>query len=220
MQIDTIAARVRQIRRELGNPSQQDFGKPLGVTKSAVGQWESGKTDPSAETLFKIELAYRYRAKWIQTGEPPKLVESAPPVIHDPSNISPGPPVRGAVPLISWVSAGAWREAIDNLEPGMAEEWIETTAPVRQHTFALKVQGDSMEPDFPSGTYIVVEPDLDPQPGDFVIAKNGDEATFKQLTKDGADWYLKPLNQRYPIKPLESPCKIIGVVREAVRRFR
>lgn len=92
MQIDTIAARVRQIRRELGNPSQQDFGKPLGVTKSAVGQWESGKTDPSAETLFKIELAYRYRAKWIQTGEPPKLVESAPPAIHDPSNISPGPP--------------------------------------------------------------------------------------------------------------------------------
>lgn len=77
-----------------------------------------------------------------------------------------------------------------------------------------------MEPDFPAGVFIVVEPDMDPQPGDYVIAKNGDEATFKQLVKDGADWYLKPLNPRYPIKPLESPCKIIGVVREQVRRYR
>jgi len=53
-----------------------------------------------------------------------------------------------------------------------------------------------------------------------VIAKNGDDATFKQLVKDGSDWLLKPLNDRYPIKPLESPCKIIGVVRSLERRFR
>jgi hypothetical protein len=44
----------------------------------------------------------------------------------------------------------------------------------------LRVQGDSMTPDFPHGCIIVVEPELDPLPGDYVIAKNGDdEATFK-----------------------------------------
>lgn len=220
MNIESIADRVRQIRRELGITSQEAFGKPLGVTKSAVGQWENGKTEPSAETILKIERIYKYRAQWIQTGEPPKKVEPSGLEVRESPNVYPGPQVRGVVPLISWVSAGQWREVIDALEPGGAEEWIETTAPILRHTFALRVSGDSMEPDFPAGVFIVVEPDIDPQQGDFVIARNGDEATFKQLVKDGADWYLKPLNPRYPIKPLESPCKIIGVVREAIRRFR
>jgi SOS-response transcriptional repressor LexA len=53
-----------------------------------------------------------------------------------------------------------------------------------------------------------------------VIAKNSDNGTtFKQLVKDGADWYLKPLNERYPIKPLGKN-KIVGVVRAVERRFR
>lgn len=53
-----------------------------------------------------------------------------------------------------------------------------------------------------------------------MIALNTDnETTFKQLVKDGGDLYLKPLNSRYPIKPLGT-AKIIGVVREFTKRFR
>lgn len=139
---------------------------------------------------------------------------------ESPATSATAPPIRGKVPLISWVQAGKWREAIDLYTPGDAEDWIETTVPIKENTFALRVDGDSMEPEFPAGVLIVVEPDMDPQPGDYVIAKNGDDATFKQLVKDGSDWLLKPLNERYPIKPLESPCKIIGVVRSLERRFR
>jgi len=58
------------------------------------------------------------------------------------------------------------------------------------------------------------------EPGDYVIALNqSNETTFKQLVKDGGDLYLKPLNSRYPIKPLNG-ARIIGVVREFTKRFR
>jgi len=138
----------------------------------------------------------------------------------DESNTEPGPALSGRVPLISWVQAGDWAHAADLLSPGEAFEWIDTTVTVQAHTFALRVTGDSMEPDFPAGMILVVEPEMDAQPGDFVIVKNGDdEATFKQLVRDGADFYLKPLNPRYPIKPL-GRSKIVGVVREAVRKLR
>jgi SOS-response transcriptional repressor LexA len=217
MNIDSIANRIRQIRSEIGNPSQEAFGKPLSITKSAVGQWENGKTEPSAETILKIERIYGYRAQWIQTGELPKLVREMGRMTNEPSNIIPAES-PGRVPILSWVNAGEWREAMS--DASTFEGWAHVTVQVRRYTFALRVHGDSMEPDFPAGVFIVVEPDMDPQPGDFVIAINGEEATFKQLVKDGADWYLKPLNPRYPIKPLESPCKIIGVVREQVRRYR
>ena len=135
-------------------------------------------------------------------------------------NVAPGPNVYGKVPLISWVQAGHASEVVDLLHPGEGFEWIDTTCQIKRHTYALRVRGDSMSPDFPDGSVIIVEPEFDPLPGDYVIAKNGDdEATFKQLIKDGADYYLKPLNERYPIKPL-GHYHVIGVVRQLVRQFR
>jgi SOS-response transcriptional repressor LexA len=209
MNIDSIADRIRQIRSELGNPSQEAFGKPLSVTKSAVGQWEHGKTEPSAETILKIERVYGYRAQWIQTGEPPKLVEPRSLVVHDTSNVSPGPPIRGMVPLISWVSAGRWRDCDVQDEP---LAWIPVTF-ATPNVFALRVEGDSMKPDYPPGHILFVDPDRHPEPMNLVIALNGDgEATFKRLTREGGVWYLMPLNERYPPQKLDSLCKIIGVV--------
>jgi SOS-response transcriptional repressor LexA len=67
---------------------------------------------------------------------------------------------------------------------------------------------------------LVVEPDLEARPGDYVVAKNGDnEATFKKLVRDGGEFMLEPLNPRYPIRPL-GDAKIIGVVIERIERFR
>ncbi|MBK5203896.1 MAG: S24 family peptidase [Polaromonas sp.] len=97
---------------------------------------------------------------------------------------------------------------------------IPTAVPVNRHTFALRVSGDSMEPEFHEGMILIIEPELDPQPGDYVVARNGvNETTFKQLIKDGADWYLKPLNPRYPLKPLGEN-SIVGVLRAVEKRYR
>lgn len=114
-----------------------------------------------------------------------------------------------------------YTEFVDNLHPGDERyEQIPTTVPVNRYTFALRVSGDSMQPKFNDGDVLVVEPEMDPNPGDYVIAKNGsEETTFKQLVKDGADWYLKPLNERYPIKPL-GKSTIVGVVRAVEMRLR
>ncbi|MCL2310785.1 MAG: XRE family transcriptional regulator [Proteobacteria bacterium] len=146
--------------------------------------------------------------------------------LRDPSraeetNTAPGPSIRGKAPIISWIQAGEPHEAIAASD---IEGWVETTVPVRaDSTFALRVKGDSMEPDFPEGVIIVVEKELEPHPGDYVIVRSGaterTEATFKQLVRDGDDLYLKPLNDRYPIKPLGT-AQIVGVVREMVKKFR
>jgi len=135
------------------------------------------------------------------------------------NNLSEGPVIKGEVPLISYVQAGNWREAIDNYQPGSGERMIPVTVPVGRHTFALRVSGDSMEPEFVEGEIIVVEPDLEPLHKDYIVAKNGGDATFKQLWKEDGEWYLKPLNDRYPIKPLKDS-QIIGVIREKTKLYR
>jgi SOS-response transcriptional repressor LexA len=213
----TFSDRVREARKELGL-TQIQLAAAAGLSQTTISDIERGRNDSSAD-IVSLARAIGVRAEWLADGRGPRK-DSDSPALDEPSNVSPGPERRARVPLISWVQAGDWSHAADLFQPGDAEDWVETSVAVRSHTFALRVKGDSMEPEFMAGTLVVVEPEMDAHPGDFVIARNGDgEATFKQLTIDGPDLYLKPLNPRYPIKPLGT-ARIVGVVREAVKRYR
>lgn len=78
-----------------------------------------------------------------------------------------------------------------------------------------------MEPEFVDGGVVVVDPGLDVHSGDYVIAKKGDEATFKQLVMDGSGIFLKPMNNRYPIKEITGgEMRIVGVVVAKGKRYR
>ena len=231
LKMNNLGKKIAEARIAKGL-NQSELSRILGVTPQAVQKWEAGTSQPKGSRLKNVADALGLSVSLLLDEErtAPTLIPSGEYKIAGPSSIEPsrnespniyaGPDLRGKVPVISWVQAGAFCEAIDNLHTGDAYDWIETSVHVRSHTFALRVHGDSMEPTFPEGVIIVIEPELDPLPGDYVIAKNGDEeATFKQLVKDGADWYLKPLNPRYPIKPL-AESRIVGVVRSAEQRFR
>lgn len=125
-----------------------------------------------------------------------------------------------SIPVVSWVTAGRWREVSDEFEPGDADQWISTDVKGR-NIFALRVQGDSMEPEFAEGEIIIVSPHLEAQPGNYVIVKNPEgEATFKQLKKFGTSWVLHPLNPNYQdIEVAEGQFKIIGKVVKKEKRY-
>jgi SOS-response transcriptional repressor LexA len=94
--------------------------------------------------------------------------------------------------------------------------------------FALEVEGESMMPIFKPGDRLIVDPDLAPQPGDFVIARNGsDQATFKKYRPRGIDangemiFELVPLNDDYPVMRSDTENLIvIGVVTEHRKKLR
>ena len=197
---------IRAGRLRLGL-TEDEFGKRVGVSRGAVQQWErEGGTAPRRANQPAVAALLGISVSQLMSGN---------------SSVSAGPDIGGFVPLLSDVQAGNYREFVDNFHPGDGGiELIATTVPIKKHTFALRVSGDSMEPEFRDGMLLIIEPELDPNPNDYVVAKNGDdETTFKQLVKDGPDWYLKPLNDRYPIKPL-GDAKVIGVLRAVEKRYR
>lgn len=209
-----------------GFDSQREFADAIDKTPAYLNHLMTGFRNIGEKTARQIEVSLNLPRGWMDIdhnlvydasngeGIAPSIAEK-----HLDNNLRPGPKVRGEVPLISFVQAGEWREAIDNYSPGNGERMIPVTVPVGRHTFALRVTGDSMEPEFVEGEIIIVEPDLDAVHKDFVIAKNGGDATFKQLWKEAGEWMLKPLNERYPIKPL-GDSHIIGVVREKTKIYR
>lgn len=108
--------------------------------------------------------------------------------------------------------------------PRVAEVKAPALTEFKDRTFAYRVHGDSMvghgEDSFPENSVVIVEPELDPRPGDFVVAQvDSDGLTLRQFVADDGDRYLRPLNARYPIKPL-SEVHILGVVREFSKIYR
>lgn len=216
----SFGKRFREARLERGL-SQESIGQLFDppLTRNTVSNWERGENLPEPDRLLTLARALRITVDYLLSGRGAK-----------DSNLEIGPEIRGRVPLISWVQAGTWSTVIDDAQPGVADEWVETTVPIHHHTFALRVRGDSMtnpagEPSFPDGSVIVVEPDavgeLDKMLNQFVIVKrtSDDEATFKQLVKDAGRYYLKPLNPRYPMIELREDDVFCAVVRERLMRF-
>ena len=86
--------------------------------------------------------------------------------------------------------------------------------------FALQVLGDSMEPEFPDGTIIIVEPDGVIEDGTFVVAYHDDGVILRRLRIDGDTWRLSALNRAYPDLPISGIEQIRGRVSQRAGRRR
>lgn len=78
--------------------------------------------------------------------------------------------------------------------------------------FALRVLGDSMQPEFAEGEIIIVEPAGNVSSGCFVVAVHDDEYTFRQLVIEAGRWFLKPLNDAYPTLEVAGIEAIKGII--------
>lgn len=208
---------------KIGAGRQGVLKQQFKVSDKGARKWIQAESIPKYERLLEIVEKYKQTGvtiEWLLSGNPDlspfkgKISENETGYASKDMRIQ-----AWKVPVINWVKAGEFTECVDNYLSSDDQEWIGTTIKPQINTFALRVKGDSMEPLFMEGMLIIIEPGLEALPGDYVIAMNGKEATFKQFIKDGADYYLKPLNDRYPIKPL-GDSQIIGVVRESVHKFR
>lgn len=189
---------LRELRKRK-NLSQQQVADALGIAKTNISRYETGIQLPELDKLETLS-----RLLGVTPSEFMAYIERG--------NVATGPDIQGTVPLISWVQAGGWRQMTNN-NP-LEIERVPTTYRPHRYTFALRVKGDSMEPKFPDGCLIIVEPEETVLNGAYVVAsREGEEATFKQIIHDGGKAFLKPINPRYPIMELTDDTLICGVVK-------
>lgn len=145
----------------------------------------------------------------------------------EPSNVgSTRQPIESfRYPVISWVAAGAWAEAVEPFPPGFSDRYELSDYNSKGPAFWLEVKGDSMTSpvgtSITEGTLILVDTEADVQAGKLVVAKlaDSDQATFKKLVDDGGRRYLKPLNPAYPTEMCAENCRIVGVVVRALQKL-
>ena len=118
----------------------------------------------------------------------------------------------GQIPVIGVVTAGVPILAYENQEGTMAWEGD-------PGCFALRVRGDSMiGAGILSGDKVVVRPQQTADDGQIVVARIGDEATVKRLSRRNGKIWLLPENDAYePIDGTEA--ELIGLVKAVVREY-
>nr|WP_282582724.1 S24 family peptidase [Pseudomonas umsongensis] len=218
--MSTLAERIKSARIH-AKLTQKALAQKAGVEQPVISQLETGKNLQSAH-LPKIAHACGVSAIWLSENIGPMI--SAAKV---DSNVGEArQPVESfRYPVISWVAAGAWAEAVEPFPPGYSDRYELSDYDSKGPAFWLEVKGDSMTSpvgtSITEGTLILVDTEADAQSGKLVVAKlaDSDQATFKKLVDDGGRRYLKPLNPAYPIEMCAENCRIVGVVVRALQKL-
>lgn len=171
--------------------SQVAAAGKLGIPQTSISDYLKRRTEPKVGVIDKVMNALggdlsRALPDWQGTSEP-------------------------SIIIAGQVSAGAVVHAQEDpriLEGGLAANWRQSAfwplVDASRPLVYLEVRGDSMEPDFPEGSLLACGrpagpvPDLTP-----VIARVGDEATFKLLVRSRhrgrQEVELHPVNRTYRV---------------------
>ena len=187
--------------------------KKTGASKGAISQWRNDLAKPSGERLVKLASVLMVSPDWLVTGKGH---------LEPHANAEMGPRLRGKVPVISEVQAGAWTEIKNRIDENSVKDWVQTTQAVSDYAFALRVTGDSMvnpseRRSLAEGMIVVVDPEKEAKHRDIVVARlsGSDKATIKELVLDGDTCYLRPFNTQFPIIPVTNDVVIVGRVMSA-----
>ena len=181
--------KFRRLRR-VSNLTQIEMAKILGIHRGYLGMIENGLKTPSAR-LVRSMKDFMAKAERENSG-------FVSPVEPDRGGLPPSPPVQ-QIPLLTWSLAHltqnytALRALIDDL--------IETQCQDAS-SFAIVIEGDSMEDKFQAGDQVIFAADSAPKDGDAVVARHRDgRLFFKWFRTEGKKVRLLSENPNY--QPLE-----------------
>ena len=228
-----IGKRIREKRKAAGL-TQTQVADYFGIRAPSVSEWEN-KGGPSKDKLAPLARLLKTTVSYLLTGKESNDVVS---INYDvlmeglskpfDQNVLPSMIGTRAIPIISAVQAGELKDMEVPYSPGDGFAVEFTTQKLSRWAFGLEVEGDSMLPVFQPGDRIIVDPEISPNPGDYVVARNGsNQATFKKYRLRGMDpsgemiFELVPLNPDYPtLRSDIDHLIVIGVVTEHRKQLR
>jgi len=191
------------IQRHLDNGiSQIEIARRCRISQGTVYRYLHLEQEPRLEIVMKFADGLQIPIEDI-LGQETRLPRA---IIH-------GAPTQ-QIPVLTKVQAGAWRSRVVPPYPGVADDYVDTDLR-GAHLFALRVEGDSMLPEFQPGELIIIQPNIEPMQNMYVVVwdkEDGEAAILKQLKRLKNSWYLHPLNPAYEDLPLGRHHKIVGKV--------
>ncbi|HGJ5881900.1 LexA family protein [Arsenophonus sp.] len=200
----TIASRMKQRRKALGL-TQLELANSIGISQQSIESIENGRTH-KPRNILELAKALQCNPEWLLNGK------NIMPLAEITSNSK-------SIPLLNYMQAACYKEKDLITDETSNYEYTLVNDSVSDNSFALHIEGDSMKPEFEEGDLVVIDTAIEPTPGEFVFAKNSNNAgTFKKFRPLGVgvnDFELVPLNTDYPtLRASEHNMHIVGVMVE------
>lgn len=184
--------------------TQAQLADKLDVSEQAVYNWERGSRIPRMGYIEKMAELFHV--------ESPDILK----VHKQPTNMKPIDQTGMhaiRIPIIGTIACGTpilAEQNIDGYTTELFEEKPDGTL------FALKCQGDSMEPKIPNGATVTVrlQPTVEDDEIAAVLVDDDEEATLKRVKHVGKQVMLMPENKKYDpiLLNKENPGRILGKV--------
>lgn len=158
----------------------------MGLSMSYVHQLEAGKRTPSESVITLVRM--------IEMDASFKTAEHSPTLQEECSSYRVETKLR-TIPIIGWAHAG---EACSYDEiPFDWQEKMTTDCP-KEGVFAVRLEGDSMEPKFSDGDILILMSQERAHSGSFAVVKfKNDGVLFRRIEFHGERVRLMPTNERY-----------------------
>ena len=214
---NNFASNLKHLRLQSGM-TQEELAKKLDKDYSTIGKWELGQRSPIMTDVIRIANLFNVSLEKL-IGQS-IIYDNAKQVELDSNTIK--IPVLGKIPAGMPLEAIEDTYAIDTID--IPKDWLRGD----NHYFALRLEGDSMEPEYLDNDIIIFKQSNTCNSGDdCCIRINGFDATFKRVRKQENGIMIIPLNENnstgfistfYSKEDIEKmPIEILGVVKQ-IRR--
>jgi SOS-response transcriptional repressor LexA len=185
--------------------SEAELARKINVPRATINRLVSGRTpDPRASTLNAIAQYFNVSVDQL-LGKHPLFLDNNQSLIATQ---------HASIPIIDLNESKNWEEAIRCLQPDTYFDWVMVDPSIDAGKFAIRVNGESMWPQFQTNTILIISPEKEAKNRDFVIAyiKKNNEMVFRQYIVEDRYKFLKAINNMFPTIQIEDSDKIIGVV--------
>lgn len=206
----TVGLKILQLAQALGI-RDVDVARALGVARSTVAAYKTGRTSPSRDKVLAFQSFVRSSHRktvpldWIYDGmeTTPPLKDATPSELLQPVSM-PTTPIR----LVGSVGAG------NGEDDGSDEDILNIPMHLSGDDYvAWRVVGDSMLPLLEPGDVAVFRERIEPRNKEFSLLRKADgTCVCKQMVyRDGA-WWLHSLNPAYPDEVVGEGCTRLGLL--------
>lgn len=182
---DSVGERLKKARKHSGM-TQVELAKAIDAKQGAISDLENGRNNSSTK-LVQMAICTGVSAEWLSTGKGEMAITDG-----NEFTVQAIMPSQ-MVPVFSYVQA----KDAHNRNAGIVSSKFEPVKGEHSNSiYWIKIEDSSMTPEFKPKELVLINPELTPNPGDYIVAleKNAKKIVFRKWRLRGFD---EATNQKY-----------------------